>query len=203
PRRKAKGTGARCPGCDYIERNGGRNRRRIFLTPPDPSRKGVEFQLSEDKTLKGLLTEDRLFPPAEEFVAQANVRDNSLYEWAERDRLGFWAGMADRFVHWFRKWDEVLDWSNPPFAKWFVGGKLNASYNCIDKHLGTWRKTKAAIIWEGEPGDSRVLTYQDLYREVTKFAHVLRSLGVGKGDRVTLYLGMVPELAIAMLACAR
>ncbi|GAW92607.1 acetate--CoA ligase [Calderihabitans maritimus] len=156
----------------------------------------------EAKTLEALLKEERVFSPPEEFVAQANVKDDSLYKEAAEDRLGFWAKQAER-IDWFQKWDKVLDWDNPPFAKWFVNGKLNASYNCVDRHVKTWRRNKAAIIWEGEPGDSRVLTYQDLYREVNKFANVLKSLGVKKGDRVTLYLPMIPELPIAMLACAR
>ena len=106
-------------------------------------------------------------------------------------------------MHWFKKWDQVLDESDPPFYKWFVGGKLNITYNCLDRHLTSWRRNKAAIIWEGEPGDQVVLTYYDLWREVNKFANALKDLGVKRGDRVTLYMGMVPELAIAMLACAR
>src|SRR5690554_6148837 len=158
--------------------------------------------MSDEKAIQGVL-EDRLFPPPKDFVARANVANDSLYQWAERDRLGFWAAMAERFVTWYRPWDQVLDWSNPPFAKWFVGGKLNVSYNCVDRHQTSWRRTKAALVWEGEPGDSRVLTYQDLYREVTRCANALRNLGVRKGDRVTLYMGMIPELPIAMLACAR
>lgn len=159
--------------------------------------------VGEREALAALLQEQRLFTPPQEFVAQANVSDGSLYEWAQRDRLGFWAAMAQRFVRWFRPWDQVLDWSHAPFARWYVNGQLNASFNCIDRHLSGWRRTKAAIIWEGEPGDSRVLTYQDLYREVTRFANVLKQLGVRRGDRVSIYLGMIPELPIAMLACAR
>ncbi len=153
------------------------------------------------QALSNLLQEDRKFAPPKEFVAQANVSDESLYEWAKSDRLGFWAAQAER-LDWFKKWDQVLDW-NPPFAKWFTGGKLNVSYNCIDRHLKTWRKNKAAIIWEGEPGDERVLTYQDLSREVNKFANALKAMGVKKGDRVTMYMPMIPELAIACLACTR
>ena len=154
-----------------------------------------------DKALEVLLKEDRLFPPAPEFTAQANIKDNSLYAEAAANREAFWAKMADR-LDWFQQWDQVLDWT-PPWCKWFVNGKLNVAYNCIDRHLKTWRKTKAAIIWEGEDGESQTLTYQDLYREVTKTANVLKKLGVVKGDRVTIYLGMVPELPIVMLACAR
>ena len=125
-----------------------------------------------------------------------------MYEEARRDPEAFWARFAGE-LDWFKPWDTVLDWSDAPFAKWFVGGKLNAAYNCIDRHLDGPRKNKAAIIWEGEPGDWQVYTYRDLYREVCKFANGLKSLGVNKGDRVTLYMPMVPELAIAMLACAR
>ena len=151
---------------------------------------------------EALLQEDRTYPPPAEFVANANVADPSVYDEARRDPEAFWARFAGE-LDWFRPWDTVLDWSDAPFAKWFVGGKLNAAYNCIDRHLDGPRKNKAAIIWEGEPGDWQVYTYRDLYREVCKFANGLKSLGVEKGDRVTLYLPMVPELAIAMLACAR
>ncbi len=110
--------------------------------------------------------------------------------------------MAGTELEWFQKWDTVLDWQ-PPFAKWFVGGKINISYNCLDRHLTTWRKNKAALIWEGEPGDSRTLTYAQLHREVCQFANALKQLGVQKGDRVGIYMPMIPEAAIAMLACAR
>ena len=148
-----------------------------------------------------LLQEDRTFPPPEEFTAQANISDPRVYEEAANDPESFWAKFADE-LDWFKKWDTVLDW-NPPYAKWFIGGKLNVSYNCIDRHLTTNRRNKAALIWEGEPGDRRVYTYWDLYREVCQFANGLKSLGVKKGDRVTIYLPMVPELPISMLACAR
>ncbi|MBC7324816.1 MAG: AMP-binding protein, partial [Moorella sp. (in: Bacteria)] len=121
-------------------------------------------------------------------------RDGSNFE-------EFWAREAAR-LHWFRPWDRVLEWEYP-LAWWFNGGTLNVSFNCLDRHLETWRRNKAALIWEGEPGDSVVLTYRDLYREVNKFASVLRSLGVRRGDRITIYLPMIPELPIAMLACAR
>lgn len=157
---------------------------------------------NEDKVLEALLKEERTFPPPAYFVEKALVKDTSPYEEAKIDREAFWAKQAEN-LDWFQKWDKVLDTSNAPFFKWFVNGKLNVSYNCIDRHLNTWRKTKAAIIWEGEPGDDRVLTYQDLYREVTKCANVLKELGVRRGDRVTIYLPMIPELPIAMLACAR
>ena len=152
-------------------------------------------------SIEVLLQEDRTFPPPEEFRKNANIADPKVYEEAERDPEGFWAKFAEE-LHWFRKWDKVLDW-DPPHAKWFIGGKLNVSYNCIDRHLTSGRRNKAALIWEGEPGDWKVYTYWDLYREVCRFANGLKSLGVEKGDRVTIYLPMVPELPIAMLACAR
>ncbi|MDI6870270.1 MAG: acetate--CoA ligase [Bacillota bacterium] len=155
----------------------------------------------DEKTLDALLAENRTFPPPADLAASANARDPELYARAAADPEGFWAAHAAE-LDWFRPWDTVFQWA-PPFAQWFVGGKLNASYNCIDRHLRTWRRNKAALIWEGEPGDHRVLTYQDLHREVCRFAHALRRLGVKKGDRVTLYMPMIPELAIAMLACAR
>ncbi|PYR49636.1 MAG: acetate--CoA ligase [Acidobacteria bacterium] len=148
-----------------------------------------------------LLREDRAFPPTTSFRAQANVSDEAVYREAERDPEAFWAGFAEE-LEWSKKWDRVLDW-RPPHAKWFVGGRINASVNCIDRHVRGPRRNKAAIIWEGEPGDRRTLTYYDLYREVSQFANVLKSLGITKGDRVALYLPLIPELAIAMLACAR
>ncbi len=125
-----------------------------------------------------------------------------LYNKAKAHPEQFWAELAEQELNWFAKWDKVLDWQ-PPFAKWFVNGKINISYNCLDRHLTTWRKNKAAIIWEGEPGDSRTLTYAQLHREVCQFANVLKQLGVQKGDRVGIYMPMIPEAAIAMLACAR
>ena len=148
-----------------------------------------------------LLQENRVFPPSEAFRARAAVRDEEVYARAERDPEGFWAGFASE-LEWFTPWKQVLDWK-PPHAKWFLGGTLNASVNCVDRHVRGPRRNKAAIVWEGEPGDRRTLTYFDLYREVSRFANVLKSLGVKRGDRVALYLPMVPELAIAMLACAR
>src|SRR6516162_256763 len=148
-----------------------------------------------------LLQENRTFPPPEDFFRHANVKDASVYERASRDLEAFWGGEAKR-LDWFKPWDKVLDW-NVPWAKWFVGGKINVAYNCVDRHLASDRRNKAAIIWEGEPGDSRVLTFGMLEREVNRFANVLKSLGVKKGDRVAIYLGMVPELPIAMLACAK
>src|SRR5919106_599066 len=148
-----------------------------------------------------LLQEDRLFPPPDGIRAKANVRDESVYARAEEDPEFFWASFASE-LDWYTPWTKVLEW-NPPHAKWFVGGTLNASVNCVDRHARGPRRNKAAIIWEGEPGDRRTLTYFDLYRQVSQFANVLKGLGVKKGDRVALYLPLVPELAIAMLACAR
>ena len=153
-------------------------------------------------TIEALLEEDRVFASPEGFANNAHVNDDSVFAQAAADPEAFWASIADE-LHWFKKWDQVLDESDPPFYKWFVGGKLNITYNCLDRHLTSWRRNKAAIVWEGEPGDQVVLTYYDLWREVNKFANALKGLGVKRGDRVTLYMGMVPELAIAMLACAR
>ena len=151
--------------------------------------------------LDALLHEERKFEPSDQFRERANWNDLAIYEEASRDLEGFWAEQAGS-IDWFRKWDQVLDWRVPD-ARWFVGGKLNVCYNCVDRHLSTWRKNRAAIVWEGEPGDERVLTYQDLYREVNQCAAVLQRLGIQEGDRIAIYLGMIPELAIAMLACAR
>ena len=156
--------------------------------------------------IHSVLQETRMFPPPAEFVAQANIKGMEEYQqmWqrAADDPEGFWGELAEENISWFQKFDKAIDGIMPE-AKWFTGGKLNVSYNCLDRHLLTARKNKAAIIWEGEPGDTRVLTYQDLHREVCKFANVLKSLGVETGDRVTLYMPMIPELAIAMLACSR
>jgi acetyl-CoA synthetase len=148
-----------------------------------------------------LLQEDRKFPPPEEFARSADVSSTSIYERAAKDPEKFWAEQAGE-LEWSQPWSKVLDW-NPPWVKWFEGGKLNASVNCLDRHVRTARRNKAALIWEGEPGDKRTLTYWDLYREVCQFANVLKSLGVKKGDRVAIYLPMIPEAVIAMLACAR
>ena len=148
-----------------------------------------------------LLTENRKFTPGDAFRRAAHVSSREMYDYAARDPEGYWAAMAGE-LEWSRPWDTVLDWK-PPFAKWFVGGKLNASVNCIDRHIRGPRRNKAALVWEGEPGDRRTLTYWDLYVEVNRFANVLKKLGIGKGDRVAIYLPMVPEAAIAMLACAR
>jgi acetyl-CoA synthetase len=158
-------------------------------------------ELKKPTEYDDLLREDRTFAPSAEFKARAHVRDESLYAEAERDPEAYWARFA-RELEWSKPWDRVLDWQ-PPNAKWFVGGKINASVNCIDRHVRGPRRNKAAIIWEGEPGDRRTLTYFDLYRDVLRFANVLKSLGVRKGDRVAIYMPLIPELAVAMLACAR
>ena len=153
-----------------------------------------------------VMQEARLFPPSAEFSARARIGSLAAYEALYRevaaDPEAFWGQVAERELMWFRPFDKVLEW-NEPFARWFVGGQTNASANCLDRHLGTPRQNKAALIWEGEPGDSRVLTYQTLHHEVCKFANVLRSLGIQRGDVVSIYMPMVPELVIAMLACAR
>ena len=148
-----------------------------------------------------LLQEDRSFEPPAAFRAQANVRDESVYARADADPERFWADFASE-LEWSTPWTRVLEWT-PPHARWFVGGTLNASVNCVDRHIRGPRRNKAAIVWEGEPGDRRTLTYFDLYRQVSQFANVLKGLGVRRGDRVALYLPLIPELAIAMLACAR
>ncbi|GAA0597644.1 acetate--CoA ligase [Actinomadura livida] len=153
------------------------------------------------ETLSNLLQETRRFSPPAELAESANVKAEA-YEQAAEDQLGFWAEQADRLT-WTKRWDQVLDWSNPPFAKWFVGGELNVAYNCVDRHVEAGHGAKVAYHWEGEPGDSRTLTYADLQREVNKTANALLELGVRKGDRVAIYLPMIPELPISMLACAR
>jgi acetyl-CoA synthetase len=148
-----------------------------------------------------LLEENRTFDPPPEFRRNANVNSEQIYEQAARDPEKFWADQA-RELEWIKPWSKVLEWK-PPHAQWFIGGKINVSSNCIDRHLSGPRKDKAALIWEGEPGDQRTLTYSDLHREVSKFANVLRKLGVKKGDRIAIYLPLIPEAAISMLACAR
>jgi len=152
-------------------------------------------------TIDSLLKENEKYPPSEAFRRAAVVQDEGLWERAAKDPEKFWADEAKE-LHWSKKWTKVLQW-DAPFAKWFVGGRLNVSTNCLDRHLKTPRRNKAALVWEGEPGDRRVLTYHALWREVNRFANALKSLGVKRGDRVTIYLPMIPELPIAMLACAR
>jgi acetyl-CoA synthetase len=154
-----------------------------------------------ENTLDTLLQEDRTFSPAPSFARQANVSDPEVYARAEADPEGYWSLWAEE-LHWFRRWDRVLEWE-PPYARWFVGGRLNAAYNCLDRHLDGPRADKPALLWEGEPGDRRAYTYRELHREVSRAASALKSLGVRKGDRVAIYLPMIPEAAIAMLACAR
>ncbi len=154
-----------------------------------------------DKAIEVLLDEKRNFPPPKQFKKFANVKSASIFNSARKNPQAFWAKAAKE-LEWFKPWKKVMEWKSP-WAKWFIGGKLNGSYNCLDRHVKSGRKNKAAIIWEGEPGDERVLTYRDVWREVNKFANVLKRLGVKKGDRVCLYMGMVPELVIAMQACNR
>ena len=155
--------------------------------------------------IDSVLQEARTFPPPAEFSKHAHIKSRAEYDrirqQAEADPEAFWAGIANELI-WFKPWDKVLEWNNP-WAKWFVGGQFNLSYNCLDRHVQTWRKNKAAIIWEGEPGEVRTLTYQQLLTEVQKFANVLKGLGIKRGDRVAIYMGVTPELPIAMLACAR
>ena len=167
--------------------------------PRMPKKKEVESDITS------VLKEKRMFPPDPAFSKTSHIgsmkRYEALYRESTKDPDKFWAGIASE-LSWFKKWTTVSEW-DAPFAKWFLGGKINVSHNCLDVHLSTWRKNKAAIIWEGEPGETRTLTYQELHREVCKFANVLKTLGTKKGDRVVIYMPLVPELAIAMLACAR
>ena len=158
-----------------------------------------------NRDIDSTLRENRVFPPSAEFSARAHIRSleeyEALYKQSIDDPENFWAGVA-RDLHWFKPWDKVLDW-NLPWAKWFAGGQLNLSYNCLDLQIQRGRANKTAIIWEGEPGEIRRLTYAELLAEVERFAGALKSLGIQKGDRVAIYMGMTPELAIALLACAR
>jgi len=148
-----------------------------------------------------LLTETRKFQPPPDFARAANVPSPEIYDEADGDYEKFWAEQAGE-LEWIKPWKKVLEWK-PPHAQWFTGGKLNIAVNCVDRHIRGPRRNKAALIWEGEPGDKRTLTYWDLYREISKFANVLKKLGVRKGDRVAIYLPLIPEAAISMLACAR
>lgn len=160
---------------------------------------------TDQNNIESILQEERVFLPPAEFSANAHIKSfaeyEEIYEQAAKNPEEFWANAAES-LHWFRKWDSILEW-NEPHAKWFSGGTLNISYNCLDRHLETFRKNKAAFIWEGETGEVRTLTYQQLHEEVCRFANVLKRMNIGKGDRVALYMPLVPELAIAMLACAR
>jgi len=154
-----------------------------------------------DRGLDSLLEENRRFDPPAAFRSRARVADDEVYARAAEDPSAFWAQFAEE-LHWIRRWDHVVQGEGPE-ARWFVGGKLNACVNCVDRHIAGPRRNKAALIWEGEPGDRRTWTYFDLYREVNKFGNVLRKLGLGKGDRAAIYMPMVPEAVVAMLACAR
>ena len=162
-----------------------------------------------DRTIKVLMDEKRVFAPDDAFSKKAHIKSlkeyESIYKRSIDDPDGFWAEKAEEMLSWYKKWDKVSEWdfNNKISIKWFINGKLNVSYNCIDRHLSTWRKNKAAIIWESDDGRYRTYTYQQLYYEVNKFANVLRKKGLKKGDRVTIYLPMIPELPIALLACAR
>lgn len=157
------------------------------------------------QNIESVLHEERVFPPPESFSKQAHIKSweelEKMRSEALADPEAFWARMAEE-LHWFKKWDTVLKW-DPPHAEWFGGGKINISYNCLDRHLQTSRRNKAALIWEGEPGETRTFTYQQLHTEVCKFANVLKHANIKCGDRVALYMPLIPELAIAMLACAR
>jgi acetyl-CoA synthetase len=156
--------------------------------------------------IESMMTETRKFPPSKEFRENAHIKSmaeyNKMYKRSIENPEKFWSELAESELEWFKKWDKVMSW-DPPFVKWFEGGKLNVAHNCLDRHLNTWRKNKAAIIWESEHGQNKIYTYQQLHREVCKFANVLINHGIKKGDRVCIYLPMVPELVISMLACAR
>ena len=156
--------------------------------------------------IESLQHEARVFPPPPEFAAKAHIKSmdelEAMRAEAAADPEKFWARMAESELDWFKKWDTVLNWK-VPHAQWFIGGKTNISHNCLDRHLSSWRRNKAALIWEGEPGDARTLTYQQLHTEVCRFANVLKKIGVKRDDRVALYMPLIPELAISMLACAR
>ena len=158
--------------------------------------------MAEPKTIEAMLDEQRRFAPPEEFRNRAVIRDERPYREAEEDLEGFWARLAAEKLQWIRKWERVLEW-NPPWAKWFIGGKLNVAANCLDRHVAAGHGGRIAYHWLGENDEERVLTYADLHREVQKFGNVLKRLGVRKGDRVAIYMPMIPELPIAMLACAR
>jgi acetyl-CoA synthetase len=152
------------------------------------------------------MSASKVYPPSTEFVSRAHVKGieeyRKLYQSASENPEQFWGGLAERELFWFEKWSHVFEW-NPPFAKWFAGGVTNASYNCLDRHLATARKDKTAILWEGEPGDERRISYAELHRMVSRFANVLKARGLKTGDRAIIYMGMVPELPVALLACAR
>jgi acetyl-CoA synthetase len=170
--------------------------------PDGKRRKGGIVAASEStpSTIDALFVEDRRIPPPPDFARRAEPNSDAIYRDAE-DFEAFWSAEAER-MSWRQRWSEVLDWSDPPFARWFVGGRLNITDSCIDRHLAE-RGDKVAFFWEGEPGDQRTLTYRQLHDDVCRFANTLADLGVAEGDRVAIYMGMVPELPVAMLACAR
>ena len=153
------------------------------------------------ETLENLATEERSFPPSDEFVAASDVTP-AIYDEAAADRLGFWAKQAQR-LDWAQPWTEVLDWSDAPFAKWFVGGRLNVAHNCVDRHVAAGNGSRTAIIFEPENGDEETITYADLQKRVSQAANALTALGVEAGDRVAIYMPMIPQAVVAMLACAR
>ncbi|HEY7719055.1 MAG TPA: AMP-binding protein, partial [Pedococcus sp.] len=155
-----------------------------------------------EESLSTVLQQEHSFAPSEEFAAQANGTAE-MYAAAEADHEGFWADQARRYVTWSKDFDTTLDWSEAPFAKWFVGGELNVAWNCVDRHVEAGNGDRVALHFEGEQGDSRTVTYAELQREVAKAANALVSLGVGKGDRVAVYMPMIPETVVTMLACAR
>src|ERR1051326_8194909 len=158
--------------------------------------------MADPKTIEAMLDEQRKFPPTAEFRRRATIQDDAVYGEAAKDLEGFWARLAGEKLEWIRKWDKTLEW-NPPWAKWFIGGKLNVCANCLDRHVAAGHGDRIAYRWLGENDDERALPYAALQGEVQKFANVLKGLGVGKGDRVAIYMPMIPELPIAMLACAR
>src|SRR5207249_847726 len=198
PRRRT--SGRRCPG---IRRSAWGYVSSWSPSPVLAVRAYDEVAMSASaNTIDTLLEERRSVPPSDEFRRRARVTDDSLHRAAAADPEAFWAEQALRYITWFQPWERVLDWELP-FARWFVGGKLNVAFNCLDRHVDAGRGDKVAYHWEGEPGDTRTITYAELLAEVCKFANALRALGVRRGDRVGIYLPMIPELPVAMLACAR
>src|SRR5947208_12022141 len=158
--------------------------------------------MADFATIEAYYLENRSFPPPDDFKKDALVVDTSMYDEADRDYEGFWARQATDLLDWSQDWHTILEW-DLPFAKWFVGGRLNVAYNCLDRHVEAGRGDRVAYHWEGEPGDTRTITYAELLHDVSQLANALRALGVERGDRVNVYLGMVPELPMALLACAR
>src|SRR3954467_1476081 len=174
---------------------------QLMSNTRNPVRQNGRGAALMSETLENLYSETRQFPPPPELAAAANVKVAD-YDAATADRLGYWEKQAPR-LSWAKSWDTVVDWSNPPFAKWFVGGELNIAYNCLDRHVEAGRGDRVAYHWRGEEGEERDITYADLHRDVQKFANALKDLGVEKGDVVGIFLPMIPECAVAMLACAR